>query len=227
MWPSHNFNKCTDYGFTQRYGVRIAGEQASFSYQPGHPTPVHLPVFNKIALPALEIMPNQARNQNAPSWVLRLHVPKTNLSIIGCLEDSRSQNRRVSQLQALCADSFLTDKLNPLWEKELSYRFPKPNSKDVPGAGLRGSQRKWNLGGRAGKVPENRKWASALQSVSKRGSFHPDWLGCIQLPFWWGSNVGFLSEAAGEDRHAKMKTWPEPLFSFPSPKSSRNALNKK
>lgn len=62
---------------------------------------------------------------------------------LNCPEDSRSQNRSISQLQALRADSFLMDKLNPFWETELSYRCPKPSSKRPPGGGLRQSQEEW------------------------------------------------------------------------------------
>lgn len=58
-------------------------------------------------------------------------------------EDSRSQKRSISQLQALRADSFLMDKLNPFWETELSYRCPKLSSKRPPGGGLRQSQEEW------------------------------------------------------------------------------------
>lgn len=166
---------------------------------------MHLPVFNKIALLALANRPNQAQNQSAPSLALRLYPPKQ--VFLGFPEDSRSQNGSFLQLQALCADSFLMDKLNPLGERGLSYRCPKPNSKSPPGIGLRGSQGKWRWGGRAGREPEDRKWASALRLVSRRDSFQPDGMGCIQLPPWWGFNVCFLSKAAaGKDSHTKMKT---------------------
>lgn len=134
-------------------------------------------------------MPNQAQNQNAPSLALCLHPPKQVFP--GWPEDSRSQNGSFSLLQALCADSFLMDKLNPLWEKELSYRCPKSNSKSPPGTGLKQSQGMWRWSGKAGREPGHRKWASALGLVSRSDSFHPDGMGCMQLPPWWGFNVLF------------------------------------
>lgn len=54
---------------------------------------------------------------------------------LNCPGDSRSQNRSISELLALHADSFLMDKLNPFWDTELSYRCPKPCSKSPPGGG--------------------------------------------------------------------------------------------
>lgn len=109
------------------------------SHQPGNPTQVQIPVFSMLALHAPENMPNQARNQKCPILGLETSPAKNmSFSTVQKIPDLRS----ISQLQALHADSFLMDKLNPFWETELSYRCPKPSSKSPPGGGLRQSQEK-------------------------------------------------------------------------------------
>lgn len=78
----------------------------------------------------------------------------------------------VSQCSRLCADSFLRDKLNPLWEREL--RMP-PNStpRALQGLSSEGA-RETQMGWQAGREPENSKRAPVPEVVSKRDFFQPD-----------------------------------------------------
>lgn len=78
----------------------------------------------------------------------------------------------VFQCSRLCADSFLRDKLNPLWERELQMP-PNSTPKALQGSSSEGA-REVQLGWQAGREPENRKRAPVPEEVSKRDFFQPD-----------------------------------------------------
>lgn len=91
---------------------------------------------------------------------------------LGQPEDSRSQKRSFSVSQALCADSFLIDKLNPLWERDLQV----PQS--PPGIDLRVSQRNADgVAGLGGSQGTGRKllplrWFPRVTSSSQTNGTH-------------------------------------------------------
>lgn len=95
---------------------------------------MYLPVFNKIALPALQNMLAQTRNQ----------MPHLLRPLAYTLEDFLD----CSEIPC----RFSHGQIKPLWERELNYRCPRLSSKSPPGTGLRGSQGKWRQGGRAGRT---------------------------------------------------------------------------
>lgn len=132
----------------------------------------------------------------------------------------------VSQCSRLCADSFLRDKLNPLWEGELQM---PPNSTPKALQGLSSERaREMQMGWQAGREPENRKRAPVPEVVSKRDFFQPDkWMHTAASLMGLQCSLP-LQHCSWTGQPHKLKTRQKKilLMLFFNPRMRRNAVNK-
>lgn len=115
--------------------------------------------------------------------------------------------------------------INLPWERELSYRCPKPRTKSHPGTGLRGSCGKWREGGEAGRTGNELlplgQFPSVVPSSQTTEMHTAAFLVGFQCLFPFQS-CSWKGQSCTNQNRTK-----NPSSAFLQPKWSRKGINKK